>query len=367
MSSKLNQIALTMIPGLGCTSTRQLLELCPDPDELFGLSHSQLIELFGKHTEIAAAIESKSMFARAEAELRFAEKNNIHVLFCKEEGFPQRLNDADCTDTPVVLYVAGNCNLNMKRSLSVVGSRRATDYGKSTTDQLIAEMTDPELMIVSGLAYGIDTASHRAALSYRMPTVAVLGHGLDRIYPAQNRELATQIVMNGGALVTEYTSGTELNAAYFPARNRIIAALGDATLVVEAAEKGGALITAGIAGSYHREVFSVPGRLTDPYPKGCNNLIANNKATIMRSGDDLYFQMGWKHSPQAQAMQTSMFPELDKEEQIVVDILGQLHEATLDEMTATNRLAMPKIVSALLTLELKKVVRCLPGKIYKIV
>lgn len=352
---------------MGFQSTRQLLDICPDPDELFSMNHQQLTDLFGTHTNIISAIEQKTMFHRAEQEVKFAEDHHIKVLFFSDPEFPQRLNDGNCNDAPVVLYVAGNCNLNPQRSLSVVGSRKATDYGKSTTHRILGEMAGEQVLIVSGLAYGIDTAAHRGALEFGLPTVAVMAHGLDTIYPAVNRTLAEKIVDQGGAVLTEYISGTALNAAYFPARNRIVAALSDAALVVEAAEKGGALITASIAGSYHREVFTIPGRLDDPYSQGCINLIANNKASLIRNADDLFFLMGWKQSQHAVGLQTSLFVELDPDEQTVVDILNEMREATLDDLAASNKLPLSKIASALLSLELKKVIRCLPGKIYKIV
>ena len=222
--------------------------------------------------------------------------------------------------------------------------------------------------IVSGLAYGIDTAAHTAALDNGLPTVAVMGHGLDIVYPYQNRLLARKIVEQGGTLLSEYPVGTGINAAYFPARNRIVAALSDATIVVEAAERGGALITANMANSYHREVFAVPGRLGDPLSEGCNNLVIHNKAVMIRNAGDLFYQMGWKNTFDRQRQkeeQLAIFSSLSSSEQAVVQLLTDNNEMTMDEIVAKSGMPLPKIASIMMDLELKNVVRCLPGRLYK--
>ena len=364
------QIALTMLPGLGCKSLRQLLDIYPNTDEIFALSHKQLKELFGTHNDIIHAIENKTTMAEAEKEVETLMQHGADTLFCTEPEYPQRLNQAGCEDTPALLYRMGKCDLNAKRSVAMVGSRKATDYGRTITSRLIQEMRTDNILVVSGLAYGIDTAAHKASVENRVPTVGVLGHGLDQLYPAQNRELAQRMIDQGGALITEYRTGTAINPAYFPARNRIVAAMSDATVVIEAAERGGALITANIANSYHREVFAVPGRLDDPYSAGCNNLIANNKALIIRNAGDILFQMGWRSSrkPSSQnSLQQELFATLSKEEQTIVDLLTQNREMTFDDFVTKSSFSHPKIASLLMDLELKKVIRCLPGRIYKII
>ncbi len=257
----------------------------------------------------------------------------------------------------------------MPHSVAVVGSRKATDYGKSTTARLVEEMAADKPLIVSGLAYGIDTAAHTAAVNNGVPTVAVLGHGLDIIYPSQNRGLAKRIVEQGGALITEYPLHTEIKATNFPARNRIIAALADATIVAEAAERGGALITANIASSYNREVFAVPGRLDDSTSEGCNNLIVNNKAIMIRNAGDLFFQMGWKSTfdkRRRKEQQQSMFVTLNANEKTIAQLLENNREMTMDEIAQQSGLPLPKIAAVMMELELKKVVRCLPGRLYKL-
>ena len=360
-------IALTLIPGLGPKSIRQLLDINPDVEALFAMSRPQLKEIFGKHEGVIDAIANKTTLPQAEKLIAEAAKYHIDILFFTDSTYPQRLNTAGCEDSPVLLYCLGQCNLNMQHSIALVGSRKATDYGRTT--RLVEEMAADKPLIVSGLAYGIDTAAHTAAVDNALPTVAVLGHGLDIIYPSQNRGLAKRIMEQGGALITEYPLHTEIKATNFPARNRIIAALSDATVVVEAAERGGALITANIASSYNREVFAVPGRLDDTTSEGCNNLIVNNKAIMIRNAGDLYFQMGWKNTfdkRRRKEQQQSLFATLTANEQAIVELLTQNKEMTMDEIDHQSDLPLPKIASIMLELELKKVIRCLPGRIYKL-
>ena len=363
---KIAQIALSMIPNLGPSSCRKLLEAYPGED-IFALPPQELRTAFAGHLDIAEAIIGKSTHARAEEELRFAEQYGLRVLFCTDNEYPERLNREETQDCPVLLYVKGLLDLNPERAVAVVGTRRATPQGRNFADQLVEPLKPLKMPIVSGLAYGIDTAAHTAALDHGLPTVAVLGHGLDRIYPSQNRRLAAQIIEQGGALVTEYPSGTAINPRYFPARNRIIAALADATVVVEASEKGGALITAAIAGGYHREVFAVPGRPTDTYSKGTNNLIATNKAVIMRDADDLCYHLGWPlpHRQSPREAQQELFRTLPPDAQRLVDLLHKNRQLTLDELVALSGMPMPKVAGLMFDLEMQKVVQALPGRLYQ--
>ncbi len=354
-----------MIPGLGPTSCRKLLDAYPGQD-IFSLSPNELKLAFGSHHQPLEAILSKATHARAEEELKFCERNGIKVLFCTDAEYPTRLNREETQDCPVVLYVLGAANLNAERMLAVVGTRRATSQGRDVTDRLVGQLQYLDMPIVSGLAYGIDTAAHTAALEHGLPTVAVLGHGLDRIYPSSNRSLAKRILEQGGALVTEYTNGTAINPGYFPARNRIIAALSDATLVVEASDKGGALITAAIAAGYHREVFAVPGRLTDTYSRGTNTLIATQRAQMVRDADDIADYMGW---PLAQSnshdAQRQLIPELGADGQCLYNLLAKQGRLTLDELVASSGMPMPKVAGLMFDLEMQKVVRVLPGHLYE--
>lgn len=371
MSKQLNpyHIAIVNIPGLGAKSIRQLMDVCQGPEHLFSMSHAQLKEIFPRHPSIASTIESKATLRQAEQEIPRLEKYGIDTLFFTEKDYPQRLNETGCEDTPALLYRLGHCDLNPHHSVAMVGARKCTDYGRTITTRLVQEMVADKPVIVSGLAYGIDTAAHTAAVNSGLPTIAVLGHGLDTIYPSQNRPLAKRILEQGGALLTEYPLDTEIKATFFPARNRIVAALADATVVVESAERGGGLITANIANSYHREVFAVPGRLNDPLSEGCNNLIVNNKAIMLRNAGDLYFQMGWKTDmvkARHKEEQQELFATLKLDEQKIVQLLKENREMTMDEINLKCDLSLPKIASSLMEMELKGVVRCLPGRIYKL-
>ena len=361
----LSQIALAMTPGLGPTQLRRLVACFPGQD-IFSLPPTELRAAFGTHVAVAESIISRAAFPRAEEELRYCERHNIRPLFFTQPEFPTRLNREECYDSPALLYVLGAADLNAERTVSIVGTRRATAVGRDNTHDIVRQLQPLSPTIVSGLAYGIDTAAHQAALQQSLPTVAVLGHGLDRIYPPANRQLAADIVSAGGALVTEYPSGTAIKAGQFPARNRIIAALGDCTLVVEAKEKGGALITAAIANSYCRDVFAVPGRLTDTYSRGTNSLIATNKAILLRSAADLAYQLGWP-IPGQPAVQQQMFPVFTPEEQTVVNLLQLNATLTLDELSVLSQYTMTHVAGVLFSLEMSKVVRQLPGHRYELV
>ena len=366
MDKRIFPLALTLIPGIGCTSAHHLFDLFPDAEAIFSLSHSELLAVFGNRSDLIEAIEQRSSFPRAAQELTFLDRYGISLLAPSDPHYPHRLNRSDCADTPAVLFQKGDCDLNDLHIVSVVGTRRATQYGKMVTRRLVEQLAAFNVLVVSGLAYGIDTAAHTAALEFGLPTVAVLGHGLDHIYPPQNASLARNIVAHG-ALVTEYLNGSKINACNFPARNRIIAALADATIVVEASNKGGALITASIAASYNRDVFAVPGRLFDPYSEGCNSLIADNKASILRSADDLALSLNWMTPSTSPApSQQKMVFDLPPDEQKVYDAIYQNDEPTSESLSDLTAIPLAALSALLLNLELKGYIRSIPGNRYAI-
>lgn len=366
-ATTLEEIALSMVQGLGPTSTRRLIDIVGSASALFQLTHNELNELFGQHREIAAQIKNRTTFNRAEEEIKFNEKHGIKALFFTNDEYPQRMNRSECDDCPVLIYVLGNSNLNNDKMISIVGTRRATYYGKEQAERIVDGFVGENITVVSGLAYGIDTTAHRASVDRNIPTIAVLGHGLDRIYPVENTKLAREIIEKGGALVTEYVSGTAINPHYFPARNRIIAGMSDAVVVVEASEKGGALITANIANSYHREVFAVPGRNTDPLSKGCNRLIATNKAYIACNTDEICYVLNWQKSKKRAGEQTRLFDDLSPDEEIIVNLLKSHGDLSLDELTVKSALSLTQLSAVLFDLELKNMIKCLPGKFYKLI
>ena len=365
MNNHLSDIALSFVRGLSCRAIRHIYALGYSADDLFAMDRVELKSLFGNHQEIVESILGKTTMARAEEELCFVEKHGIRVLHCKDNDFPQRLNGPNCEDTPPLLYYKGNTDLNNPRCVGVVGSRKATDYGRQMTRQLVEGMQGENVLVVSGLAYGIDTAAHENALSYQLPTVAVVAHGLDQIYPAQNRNLAKRMVQGNGGILTEYPSKTRIHPSYFPARNRIVAALSDVVTVVEAAKTGGALITANLAWGYNREVCAFPGRVGDKTSEGCNGIIANNKASLIMGAKELFFVMNWERNEPTVGSQQTLALDLDANESILLKLLSDNGEMTLDQLGQSANMDRPTLVSALLNLELKNFIQALPGRRYK--
>lgn len=372
MEEKLYYVALGMIPNIGGSYAKQLISYCGGAKAIFKKKKHQLLKIPGVGASIAEAIQQTDLLAilkKADAELEFCFKEDIAIITYNEKAFPQRLNH--CSDAPYLIYVKGNANLNAERMLSVVGTRNATSYGRKTTEDFIADIQPSNATIVSGLAYGIDTYAHKAALSNDLPTVAVLAHGLHTIYPSANRKLAEDIVANGGALITEFRNGQKPDKQNFPSRNRIVAGMCQGTLVVESAAKGGALITAEIAQSYNRDVFAVPGKVQDKYSIGCNNLIKRNVAAMVTSGKDVLTLLNWdaENAPQKQrAIQQSLFVELNEMEQTVVDFLSQKIEPLhMDDLSHQLQMPNSTLSANLLNLELKGVIQTAPGNCYQLV
>lgn len=359
----INQIAATLIPGIGDVQGKKLVAYCGGPEAIFREKKKNLVKIPGIGEAMAASILRRDIFKKAEDELRFIRQYQISAFFYLERGYPERLKH--CEDGPMMLYFKGLANLSQKRILSIVGTRRPTDYGKAMCEQIVREFSDMGVMVVSGLAYGVDTIAHRAALAAGLPTVGVLAHGLDQIYPYVNRPLAEKMIGCGG-LATEFLSGTRLNRDYFPRRNRIIAGMADATLVIESAEKGGALITADIANSYNRDVFAVPGRASDQRSSGCNLLIKMNKAALVHSAADICFMMGWDEAPHLAGIQQKLFNQLDEHEKRIFDFLEEMKEADQDEIYLASQMTPSKVAAILLKLEFDGMIRSLPGKRFRV-
>jgi len=357
-------LALTQIPGIGSVTGKRLITEFGTAENVF----SDLKELVNKYPRLAPIIRQASgnreLWRRTETEMKFIERYKLKVLFFQETEYPQRL--ADCFDSPVYMFYKGNANLDAKRVIGIVGTRSATDYGKSVTRDLIQGLRVEDPLIVSGLAFGIDSQAHRAALDNGLKTVGVLGHGLDRIYPSNNTALAEKIVGQGG-LLTEFFSCTSPDRENFPQRNRIIAGLCDAIIVIEAAKEGGALITADIAHTYNRDVFVVPGRINDKYSGGCNLLIKCKKADIVRNAEDFFTEMRWRvEGSKVVRVQPKLFIPLTRDEETIVELLSAEGDLTTDELSRKSGLAVNKTAVALLNLELENVVRCKPGKLYSL-
>ncbi|MGQ7869651.1 DNA-processing protein DprA [Sunxiuqinia sp. sy24] len=358
------QIALSLIPGIGCANAKRLITSLGDIREIFTASKKQLLKVPNIGEITALKIMGSGILARAEAEISFIEKNQIQCAFYWDDHYPVRLKR--CVDAPLVLYWKGPVDFNAEKIVAIVGTRNATAYGRGFCDDLIKEMgLRGNYTVVSGLAYGIDVAAHKACLKYGVPTLGVLAHGLERIYPSLHRSVADRMLTSGG-LVTDFVSEVKIDRTNFLRRNRIIAGLADAAIIVESAKKGGSLVTADIADSYNRDVFALPGRRNDPYSQGCNQLIKSNKALMIENIDDLEYAMVWlEQAKRPSKIQKQLFVELNEEEQKLVDVLdGQ--EVYIDQLCSNVNMPMGKVSSILLALEFKGLVISLPGKMYKL-
>ena len=354
------RIAFANLQGMGVDLARKLLDVVGSEEQFFAMREKQLRELTRGRSKIYGDAYRRECLLRAEKEEAFVREHFIKAVYFKDESYPHRLLEAP--DAPAMIYTLGTCDLESRHVISVVGTRHATQYGIRFCDTLIGDLAArlPDLVVVSGLAYGIDIAAHRAALKNGVPTVAVLPRGLNRIYPASHRNDAIRIVNNGGLLLTDYTTQDEVHKANFLARNRIVAALSDCTVIVESAGSGGALVTASLAMSYNRDVMAVPGRCGDEFSTGCNKLIATNKAALVTSADDLLAAMRWEAAAVA-PQQLDLFPELTKEQQAVVDVIRDHGEIHINTLADALHLPVYKLMSVLVELDCKNVIATLPG------
>jgi DNA processing protein len=360
------KIGITMIPGIGGILARRLLEHFQSAEHVFHAGKDSLLGIPGIRKGIVESFRAESILEKAGKEIEFLEKHKIRALFLTDQDFPWRLRN--CPDSPLMLYVKGTLNLDHPKMISIVGTRQATSYGKDMTEELVRNLAvrghDP--VIVSGLAYGIDITAHRAALKNNLKTIAVLAHGLTSIYPSLHKNTAREIAANG-ALVTEFTSDQEAERPNFVKRNRIIAGMADATIVVESAAKGGSLITADIANSYNKDVFAFPGRTTDVRSHGTNKLIKLNRAALIEHVEDLEYMMGWdKPAKEDMHKQASLFKNLSTEEKVIINLLKENGEIFVDDICILSNLPVSIVNSLLFNLEFEGLVKSLPGKVYRL-
>jgi DNA processing protein len=365
-SDLLYQLALTEVPNVGCVRAKILAQHFGTAEKIFGAGRSTLEKLEGIGSIPANSIKGFKDFSTAEEELKFIEKFKIRPLFLTDKEYPQRL--LNCYDSPTLLFFKGTADLNASKIVAVVGTRTHTEYSKKITDELIEELSEQNIMIVSGMAYGVDAIAHKAAIKNNLSTVGVLGHGLDQIYPPEHAGLAKDMVKNGGGLLTEFRSETKPDKHNFPTRNRIVAGMSDATIVVESGIKGGSMVTAELANGYNKDVFAFPGKVTDNKSAGCNYLIKSNKAMLLTDAQQLIEIMGWEEKKQKTRTksQKEIFIELSKDEKIIVDILNGKDTVHIDEINLRSGLSNSAIAVAILNLELQNVVNGLPGKMYKL-
>lgn len=370
MDSKelLSLIALQHIPGVGSITAKRLVESIGSATLLFE-QRTELPKLIPNvQPSLVKALDCPTAHRRAEQELEFIDKHHITCIGYHDEAYPSRLRE--CDDAPILLFYHGNVTLNPRRIVSIVGTRKCTDYGRDLCENFVRDLATlcPDTLIVSGVAYGIDVCAHRAAIKYGLPTVGVLAHGLDRIYPSVHRNVAAQMTECGG-LLTEYVSHTEPERQNFLQRNRIVAGMADATIIVESAAKGGSLVTASIANSYGRDCFTFPARTTDTSSAGCHRLIRHHQAALITSAEDFIEAMMWDTSQKKhpEPIQQNLFPELNEEESHIIQVLGKHSEGTtINTLVMETNLAVHRLSAILFELELRDIVRPLAGSIYKL-
>jgi DNA processing protein len=363
-SELLYQLALTLVPNIGDVQAKILIQHFGNASSIFKAKTSNLESIEGIGTIRAKSIKEFRDFTIAEKEIGFIE--NIKPLFITDKEYPQRLRN--CYDSPALLFYKGKADMNASRIISIVGTRNNTEYGKSFTEKLVKDLSGENVLIVSGLAFGIDAIAHKAALKNGLPTIGAVGHGLDIIYPSENKSLAKDMVQQEGGIISEFFSGTKPDKHHFPLRNRIVAGLADATVVIETAVKGGSMITAKLADSYNRDVFAVPGRVNDSKSKGCNHLIQYNKAILLTDATQLMQVMGWEEKKKENTpQQRELFIDLAPEEKQVIQLLKEKEQVHIDEINLRSGLNSSSIAAAILNLELQGVIATLPGKIYKLI
>jgi DNA processing protein len=361
----LHQIAITLIPNIGCVQAKILLQhFDGDVYAVFKSKLKDLSAIEGIGEVRAKSIKYFDNFKRAEQEIAFIEKYKIQTFFLYDNLYPKRLLQA--YDSPTMFYYRGDADLDNPKIVAIVGTRKNSDYGKKITDQIVTELAQLNVLVLSGLAFGVDTLAHKAALKNKIPTVGVLAHSLDKIYPPENTKLAKDMIQNGGGVLSEFMSETNPDRHNFPTRNRVVAAMSDCTIVIETDVKGGSMITAELANGYNKEVFALPGKTTDAKSAGCNYLIKNNKAQLCTNATDIIQQMGWEPKQKKKTLQRQLFVELTPNEQKVVAVLQNVESLHIDALYTQTGLSSGEAAAALLTLELQAIVQTLPGKLLKL-
>jgi DNA processing protein len=359
----LHLLALLKIEGVGDIVAKKLLNHCGSAEKIFKTKAPVLSGIDGIGQVLIKNLKDKSVFKLAEAELKFIQDNNISLLHFKDENYPNRLKH--CFDSPVLMFASGNINLDNRKIISIVGTREITSYGTEFCKNLIEDLVPLNPIIVSGFAYGVDIVAHKTAMEHNLQTVGVIAHGLNQVYPKVHKKYVAKMEKNGGFL-TEFWSTSNPEKENFVKRNRIVAGMSEATIVIESAEKGGSLITANLANDYNRDVFAVPGRTTDKFSQGCNNLIKTQRANVLTSAADLIYILNWElEHKDKKAIQKQLFVSLDSEEQKIYDYLQQHGKKELDNIALECGFPVFRISSVLMNMELKGVIRPLPGKLFE--
>ncbi|MDZ4710186.1 MAG: DNA-processing protein DprA [Saprospiraceae bacterium] len=364
MKHLLEKLALSLLDGVGPIMARQLVAYIGDVAEIFKTRKKELLAIpgIGEKT-VQVILHHKEIFKRAEEELVFIEKHEVRPLFFIDKGYPFRLKAYE--DSPIMLYYKGAADLDHHRIVSIIGTRSPTEGGKLLCEKLIEELFEYQVVVVSGLAYGVDITAHRKCLEMDIPTIGVMGNGLDKLYPSAHLPVSKKMIEKGG-LMTQFITRTRPDRENFPMRNKVVAGMSDAIVVVESGQEGGSMITAEYGNLYNKDVFAFPGRTTDSQSAGCNQLIKRHKAALIENGHDLALSMNWEKST-LQTIQRSLFVELNESEQLVITLLKQQEYLSIDRMYQEIKQSPSEIAGLLLELEFKGVIKALPGKKYMLI
>jgi DNA processing protein len=362
ISNDLYKIAFANLHGIGPSRGSQLVSKIGSVEELFSLKPKEIYLRTGIAKSIIQQLNREEAIREAERQLNFNEKHAIKTHFFLDPDYPRRLKQ--CQDQPMILYSKGPLNLNQEKIVSVVGTRNQTDYGAFILEELIQTFNGNNILVVSGLAYGVDISAHRLCIENNISTLGVLGHGLDRIYPAKHKNIALKMLEQGG-LLTEFGIGTNPDRENFPMRNRIVAGIADATIVIESKAKGGSMITAELANDYNRDVFAFPGDVNKPYSEGCNLLIRKEKAHLITNGDEFLSFMNWSNQDM-KPKQKILFEHFDENEKMILEILSNQNDLHMDVLSIRTQLSASKMNVILFNLEMKNAVKQLSGRRYRL-
>ncbi len=355
-------LALQKVEGVGDIMAKKLMSHCGSAEAVFKTKTQQLAAIDGVGSSLLKNLKDETVFDKANKELEYIQNNNINVSFFQDENYPDKLKH--CVDAPVLLFTAGNIDLKNRKIISIVGTRQITSYGTEFCKKFIEDLIPLDPVIVSGFAYGVDIVAHQLAMENNLQTIGVLAHGLNQIYPKNHKKYMAKMELNGG-FMTEFWSSSNPDKENFVKRNRIVAGISEATIVIESAERGGSLITANMANDYNRDVFAVPGRTTDKYSTGCNNLIKTQKANVLTSVADLVYMLNWDIKEEPKAVQKQLFVSLDNDEQKIYDYLLKTGKELMDIIALECEFPIYRVSSILLNMELKGVIRPLPGKLFE--
>lgn len=362
--SLLHQIALTQLKDVGDVLAKNLVSYCGGVEEVFKAKKKDLLKIPGIGEETAKKIINFNDFKKAEEEIAFIEKHDIQPIFYLDKAYPQRLKHY--SDCPIIFYYKGTTDLNAGRMVSIIGTRKPTQQGKAVCEEIVEGLKPYQPVIVSGLAYGIDITAHRKAVQQEMETIGVMGNGLGRIYPATHKSTTKQMVKHGG-LISQFMHDTKPDAPNFPRRNKIVAGICDALVVIESGQKGGSMITAFMANDYNKDVFAVPGRIKDDTSKGCNFLIKTHKANLLQSAEDIAYIMGWEKITDGKPIQQKLFHTLTPSEQKIVELLKNQETRGIDTIAYHTQMTPSELAAVIFNLELNGVIKSLPGKQYMLV